>query len=109
IHGIKVLFIIVALWSFCGTYAQRGVRIGYVDMDYILENVDEYREASTQLEAKAQKWKGEIEQRQGIIDQMKNDLAAEKVLLTDELIKERQEDLQVKENELFKYQQDRFG
>lgn len=109
IHGIKVLFIIVALCSSYSTYAQRGVRIGYVDMDYILENVEEYREASTQLEAKAQKWKGEIEQRQGVIDQMKSDLTAEKVLLTDELISERLEDIQVKEKELFKYQQDRFG
>jgi Skp family chaperone for outer membrane proteins len=109
IYGIKVLLVIVALWGTCGTYAQRGVRIGYVDMDYILENVEEYREASTQLEAKAQKWKQEIEQRQGVINQMKNDLTSEKVLLTDELISEREEDIKVKENELFKYQQDRFG
>src|SRR5690606_34934008 len=109
IHGIKVLFVIVALLGSCLTYSQRGVRIGYVDMDYILENVEEYREASTQLEAKVQKWKADIEQRQGVIDQMKNDLTAEKVLLTDELIAERQEDIQVKEKELIKYQQDRFG
>ncbi|MCG2460591.1 OmpH family outer membrane protein [Flavobacteriaceae bacterium F89] len=109
IRGIKVLLIIVALWSCYDTYAQRGVRIGYVDMDYILENVEEYREASTQLEAKAQKWKQEIEQRQGVIDQMKNDLMSEKVLLTDELVTEREEDIQVKEKELYKYQQDRFG
>ena len=82
IHGIKVLLVIVALWSSCGIHAQRGVRIGYVDMDYILENVEEYREASTQLESKAQKWKLDIEQRQGVINQMKNDLTSEKVLLT---------------------------
>jgi len=43
------------------SFAQRGVRIGYVDMEYILENVEEYREATEQLESKANKWKQEIE------------------------------------------------
>ena len=89
--------------------AQRGVRIGYVDMEYILENVEEYREASQQLETKVQKWKVEIEQTQNVVDQMKKDLLAEKVLLTDELIGEREEEIQILEKEMLEYQQDRFG
>ena len=36
-------------WS---TMAQRGVRIGYIDTEYILQNVPEYQEANTQLESK---------------------------------------------------------
>ena len=46
----KLLFITLTLLCFSFvTNAQRGVRIGYIDMEYILENVPEYREASTQL------------------------------------------------------------
>lgn len=91
--------------------AQRvvGVRIGYVDMEYILENVEEYREATEQLNAKADKWKQEIELKLAEVDQMKKDLAAEKVLLTDELIEEREEEIQILQTEALAYQQDRFG
>ncbi|THV59324.1 OmpH family outer membrane protein [Flagellimonas alvinocaridis] len=103
-----LLSLIVLMTSFYG-FSQRGVRIGYVDMEYILENVEEYREATTQLEAKAQKWKQEIELKQSIVKQMKKDLMAEKVLLTDELIAEREEEIQILEKEMLDYQQDRFG
>ncbi|KPM32458.1 Outer membrane chaperone Skp [Croceitalea dokdonensis DOKDO 023] len=91
------------------TYSQRGVRIGYVDMEYILENVEEYRDATEQLNTKAEKWKKEIELKLSTVEQMKKDLMAEKVLLTDELIEERQEEIQILETEVLTYQQDRFG
>jgi len=103
-----LFFLSMVLFSFYAL-AQRGVRIAYVDMEYILENVEEYREASEQLESKVQKWKVEIEQKQSAVDQMKKDLMAEKVLLTDELIVEREEEIQILEKEMLEYQQDRFG
>jgi Skp family chaperone for outer membrane proteins len=105
----RVLFTAVVLTFTSFAFAQRGVRIGYVDMEYILENVEEYREASEQLENKVQKWKLDVEQKQQVVDQMKKDLTAEKVLLTDELISEREEEIQLLEKELLEYQQDRFG
>ncbi len=106
----KILFFTVAL--FCFTFmaeAQRGVRIGYIDMEYILESVPEYKEASTQLEGKVQRWKQDIEKKQKEIDQMKLNLANERVLLTKELIDEREEEIKIKEDEMLQYQQDRFG
>ena len=89
--------------------AQRSVRIGYVDMEYILENVEEFREASSQLENRVGQWKGEMEERQRRIDQLKQDLDAERVLLTAELIAEREEEIEILEKELVDYQQNRFG
>lgn len=103
-----LLTLVVLMLSFYG-FSQRGVRIGYVDMEYILENVEEYRDATEQLNAKALKWKQEIELKQSTIEQMKKDLMAEKVLLTDELITEREEEIQILETEMLDYQQDRFG
>ena len=105
----KVLLSLVVLLSSFYGFSQRGVRIGYVDMEYILENVEEYRDATEQLNRKAQKWKQEIELKQSAIEQMKKDLSAEKVLLTEELIVEREEEIQILETEMLKYQQDRFG
>lgn len=105
----KVLLLTVAVFFSAYTFAQRGVRIAYVDMEYILENVEEYREANEQLANKVQRWKVEIEQKQSEVEQMKKDLRAERVLLTDELIAEREEDIQILEKEMVEYQQDRFG
>ncbi|NJB70870.1 Skp family chaperone for outer membrane proteins [Saonia flava] len=105
----KVLLIITMVLFSTYSFAQRGVRIGYVDMEYILENVEEYRDATEQLDIKVQKWKVEIEQIQSSVEQMKKDLMAEKVLLTDELIAEREEEIQILEKEMLEYQQNRFG
>ncbi len=106
----KILFFTLAV--LCFTFmakAQRGVRIGYIDMEYILESVPEYKEASIQLEGKVQRWKQDIEKKQKEIDQMKLNLSNERVLLTKELIDEREEEIKIKEDEMLQYQQDRFG
>lgn len=89
--------------------AQRGIRIGYIDTEYILENVDDYKTANQQLDLKAQKWKGEIEKQLTVINDLKQQLENERILLTNELIKDREEDIDVLEEELLDYQQNRFG
>ena len=106
---VKVLMLLATALFATSISAQRSIRIGYVDMEYILENVEEYREANEQLANKVQKWKLELEQEKAEIDRMKKDLLAEKVLLTEELISEREEEIQILEKEMFDYQQDRFG
>ena len=104
----KVLFLLLGFVTIT-SFAQRSIRIGYIDMEYILQNVEEYNEANELLEKRVQKWKVEIETQKGAIEQMKKDLSAEKVLLTKELIEERQEDIKALEETMIEYQQDRFG
>jgi Skp family chaperone for outer membrane proteins len=90
--------------------AQRSnIRLGYIDTEYILENVPEYTEATKQLESKVQKWKTEIEGRLNIVKQKREALNNEKALLTKELIEEREEDILFEEKEILDYQQKRFG
>lgn len=107
---VKVLFLMtmISLSSFV-SHAQRGVRIGYIDTEYILQNVPEYQEATIQLEAKVQQWKTDIEQRLSAIDTKKKQLNSEQVLLTKELYEERLEDITFEEAEILDYQQKRFG
>jgi Skp family chaperone for outer membrane proteins len=107
---IKLLFFTTTICFFCsGMQAQRGARIGYIDMEYILESVPEYKEASTQLEGKVQRWKQDIDKKQKEIDLISLNLSNERVLLTKELIDEREEEIKIKEDEMLQYQQDRFG
>ena len=91
------------------TIAQRGVKIGYIDTEYILENLTEYSEVSDRLEEKAQSWKDEISQRSREIDQKKESLNSERILLTKDLIKELESEIEFEEQELNEYQQKRFG
>ncbi|MFP4847103.1 OmpH family outer membrane protein [Winogradskyella sp. PE311] len=106
----KVLFLlaIIGLMSFSAV-AQRGVRIGYIDTEYILQNVPEYQEATTQLDKKVMQWKSEIEKKLSVIDQKKKEIENESVLLTKELYEERMEDISFEEAEILDYQQKRFG
>ena len=90
-------------------YSQRGVRIGYVDTEYILQNLSEYEETRDQLEEKADEWRREIENRFEEIENKKEALNAERLLLTDELIKEKEEEIEIERNEILDYQQKRFG
>jgi len=106
----KVLYLLILTSFFSlSSLAQRGVRIGYIDTEYILQNVPEYQDASVQLDSKVQKWKNEIEKKLSEIDQMKKQLNSESVLLTKELIEERQEEISIEETEILDYQQKRFG
>jgi Skp family chaperone for outer membrane proteins len=105
----KIVSLFILLISFSNFAQSRGVRIGYIDMEYILEKAPEYAEANNQLEQKAQKWKLEIEAKKNEILKLKEELNTEKVLLTKELIEEREEEISFFETELLEYQEKRFG
>ncbi len=106
----QLLFLLLLVVTTLSVNAQsRGVKIGYIDMEYILQNVPDFAEANNQLELKAQKWKQEIEAKRTEINKLKDELKTERVLLTRELIEEREEEITFQETELSDYQQKRFG
>ncbi len=101
-------FILLFLISYLVS-AQRSVKIGYIDTEYILENLPEYNQVSDRLEEKAAGWKKEIEDRSRKIEQKKEALNSERILLTNEMIDEIEEEITLDEEELSEYQQKRFG
>ena len=106
----QFLFMFLALIVANTSNAQtRTTRIGYIDMEYILENVSDYKEAKAQLELKAQKWKQEIEAKKLDITTLKEGLKAERALLTKELIDERETEIKFLDDEMLSYQEKQFG
>ena len=107
------VFILLIATFLLGLSAQgqraSGVRIGYIDMEYILENVPEYQEASSQLDEKVARWTGEIETKLEDVSAMKKQLDNERALLTKELIEERDEEIAFERDQILEYQQKRFG
>jgi len=107
-HFLFLLFITAVTFT-AQAQSARGVKVGYIDMEYILQNVPDYTEAKNQLEQKAQKWKQEAEVKKNEITKLKDALKTERVLLTKELIVEREEEIALQETALLDYQQKRFG
>jgi len=104
----RVLIILIVLINFV-SFAQKGQRVAYIDMNYILENVPEYVEAQSKLENKVKKWQQKLDALSNEINTQRTDLSNEKPLLTKELITEREEDIYIKEQELKRLQIAYFG
>lgn len=100
-----VLILIVSLIS-TGSFAQR---YAYVDTEYILSNLQAYEDAQKELNRISDQWQKEIEQRYEAIDRLYKAYQAEKVLLTEEMRKEREEEIVRKEQEAKELQRQRFG
>ena len=105
----KKIFLLAFLILGFSSIAQKAQKIGFVDLEYILENIPEYTEAQTNINAKAITWQNDIAQQQKEIEALKAELNNEKALLTKALIEEKEEDIQIKELDLKNLQIAHFG
>jgi len=103
------LIFLVGFFTLANAQSARGPKIGYFDMMKILKSVPEFAEANNQLELKAQNWKKEIDQKQAQINLLIEELKTQRVLLTKELIEEKEDEIAFLQKELTEYQQKRFG
>ncbi|MBC91330.1 MAG: hypothetical protein CMC67_04260 [Flavobacteriaceae bacterium] len=105
---LKILFLIL-LFNCDNSIAQRGVRIGYIDMNIILDNIKEYKKSVISLDNRILEWKKEIEFKKMQLSQFQNKLNSERVLLTPELITDREIEIKDYANEIIALQEKRFG
>ena len=105
---IIITFCIVLLISF-NINAQRGTRVGYIDMNVILENIEEYQEAGLLLDKNISAWKKEIELKKIQLKQFQDQLNTERILLTPELINDRDLEINDFASEIVNLQEKRFG
>lgn len=105
---MKKIFFILTVLLF-GTLGVSAQRFAYVDTEYILDLMPEYRSAQKQLDQLSEDWQKELEKKQQAIDKMVKDFQAEQVLLTEELRKKREQEIKEKEKELKDYRNQKFG
>lgn len=98
--------ILMALLSSGKVHAQK---YAYVDSQYILENMQSYKDAQEQLDQLSKQWQQEVEGRYETLDRLYSSFQAEKVLLTEEMRRKREEEIVRKENEAKDLQRQRFG
>jgi len=105
----KTLLINIILLMNVHAHAQRGTRVGYIDMNVILESIDEYQEASQLLDKNVANWKKEIELKKIQLKQFQDQLNTERILLTPELINDRDLEINDFASEIVNLQEKRFG
>ncbi|NQX82547.1 MAG: OmpH family outer membrane protein [Flavobacteriaceae bacterium] len=90
-------------------FSQKGQKIAYVDINYILENLHEYKQAEVLLDEKVTGWNKKLDELTRKIEIMKTDLENEKPLLTTDLIEEREEDIVFEQDNLNEQRSFYFG
>jgi outer membrane protein len=84
-------------------------KTGFVDTDYILSRIPEYKAAQAEIDKTSIDWQKEIELKYSEIDKLYKIYKAESVLLTDDMKKKRENEIINKEKEAKELQKSRFG
>ncbi len=105
---MKKITVILALISLTmmGVQAQR---IACVDVVRILESMEDYKKAQTELDQVAAQWKQQVDQMRDEIRGLYNKYQSELVLLSDDAKREREDEILKKEKDMREFQKKKFG
>lgn len=84
-------------------------RFGYVDSQYILEQMPEYQNAQKEIEQMSQQWQQEVEAAYQKIEQMYQDYRAREVLLSKDDKQRMQDEIMQEEKKAKELQRQHFG
>ncbi len=104
---MKTATIIFLAIIFSGiTNAQK---FAFVDTDYILDNIPEYKGAKKQLDDLSVQWQKQIESKYAEIDKLYKAFQQEQILLTEDMKRKRENEIIQKEKEAKDFQKSKFG
>jgi outer membrane protein len=103
----KSLFTLVLATMIVSTVNAQ--KIAYVDVNKILNSMKEYKSAQKKIDDLAAKWRREIAEEYDQIKGMYNRYQAEQVLLSDEVRRQKEEEIMAKEKEVREMQKQKFG
>ena len=106
----KTIFFLVFILLFVSDiFSQKQLRVGYINMDYILTNLDDYNTANEEYNIKLDLWRKEIESRKLSIKVANEELEIKKPLIPDEIYQNLKDEIDFDEKQLNQYIQKRFG
>ncbi|MEM1041526.1 MAG: OmpH family outer membrane protein [Bacteroidota bacterium] len=103
----RIPLLLLALAVAVPAVAQQ--RIAYVDSEFLLDQITEYRTAQSNLDRLAQQWQGELDQLQREVDELARDYEARELLFTDDERERKRQEIAAKEQELESRRIQRFG
>lgn len=102
-------FFFSLLFIFAITFTAASQKFAYVDSKYILSHVPEYQEAQKTINKLSENWQKDIEQKYETIEKLEKAYQAEKILLTEDMRKKREEEIAEKRKEAKELQKTKFG
>ena len=102
----KYLFIAFLLCTTFGAFAQK---FAYVDTEYILKHLPEYKSSLNQLNVLSGQWQQQVDNNFTEIDKMYKAYQADQVLLTEDMRKRRENEIIEKEKAAKDFQRKIFG
>jgi outer membrane protein len=105
---MKKLFITLSI-ILTGFLANAQTKFCFVDSEYILKHIPEYKSAQTQLDDLAAEWQKEVDNKYAEIEKMYKSYQAEQVLLSDEMRAKREQEIVDKEKAVKEFQKAKFG
>lgn len=84
-------------------------QIGYVDSQYILERMSEYKTVQQKLDRLEQQWEAEIEKMQQRVDTLFQEYQARELLYTEEERKQKREEIMRQEERIRQFRKNHFG
>ena len=104
---MKKILLLLAI-SFL-TLSIQAQKFAYVDTDYILNKIPDFKQAEDKLDEISSDWQKEIENKYADVEQMYRAYQQEQVLLTDDMKEKREEAIFKKETEISNLQKKYFG
>lgn len=105
---MKKIALILAM-AVVGVVAASAQKFALVDMEYILKNVPSYEMANEQLNQLSQRWQKEVEVKVKEAENMYQSYLADKVFLTEDQVKKREQEIVAKEKEATELRYKYFG
>ena len=105
----SIFFLVFILLFVSEIFSQKQLRVGYINMDYILANLDDYNTANEEYNIKLDLWRKEIESRKLSIKVANEELEIKKPLIPDEIYQNLKDEIDFDEKQLNEYIQKRFG
>ena len=105
----SIFFLVFILLFVSEIFSQKQLRVGYINMDYILANLDDYNTANEEYNIKLDLWRKEIESRKLSIKLANEELEIKKPLIPDEIYQNLKDEIDFDEKQLNEYIQKRFG
>ncbi len=102
-----LLFLLLTLAAAAPTAAQE--RIAYIDSEFVLDQITEYRTAQENVNRLAEQWQAELDGLQREVDALARDYEARELLFTDEERERKQQEIDAKQQELEARRIQRFG
>ena len=103
----KIIILLITI-TFCNTHVN-AQKFAYIDTDYILKKMPDFIQAEEKIDDYSIQWQKEIEEMYKEIERMYQNYQSEKVLLTEEMKRKREEEIIEKERKLQDLQQKYFG